>query len=174
MKRLFDRFNDDLKIEDIHQLSDEEFKELIKETNYNKQKVKYIKHNAEHLINENDGKMYDSLEDIVKLKGVGNKIGILLMQTVYNQNVGIAVDTHVHKIANRLEWVDTKNAEQTRVKLEPLVEKSQWPHVNGLIVGFGQNVCLSVNPKCQSCLLRDECGYYDKKGKQKKAKSKQK
>ena len=59
------------------------------------------------------------------------------MQTVYNQNVGIAVDTHVHKIANRLEWVETKNAEQTRVKLESLVEKSQWPHVNGLIVGFG-------------------------------------
>ena len=123
MKRLFERFDGDLKVEDIDKLDEEELKELIRESNYNKQKVKYIKHNARYLIENNDGQMYDRLEDIVKLKGVGNKIGILLMQTVYNQNVGIAVDTHVHKVSNRLGWVDTKNADQTRAKLQQLLQK---------------------------------------------------
>lgn len=55
--------------------------------------------------------MYDNLDDLVKLKGVGNKIAILVLQSFYKKNAGIAVDTHVHKIANRLKWVDTKNAE---------------------------------------------------------------
>ena len=66
---------------------------------------------------ENKGEMYKSLFEIEKLKGVGKKIGILLMQTVFKENVGIAVDTHVHKVVNRLNWVKTKNAEQTRKQL---------------------------------------------------------
>ena len=81
--------------------------------------------------------MFRKLEDIVKLKGVGKKIGILVMQSMFKENVGIAVDTHVHKISNRLQWVDSTNPERTRLQLQHLIPRHSWPSVNSLLVGFG-------------------------------------
>ena len=121
MQRLFQRYDNDMTILHINTIDPDELKTLIYEANFNNQKVKFLKAAAQQLVDNNQGRMYSRLEDLVTLKGVGNKIGILLMQTVYNKNVGIAVDTHVHKVANRLGWVATSTPELTRVKLETLL-----------------------------------------------------
>ena len=79
---------------------------------------------------------------------------------------GICVDTHVHRISNRLQWVNTWNHEKsastididkTRKKLETLIPKHLWHEINPLLVGFGQQICSARYPSCQNCLLKDVC-----------------
>ena len=82
------------------------------------------------------------------------------MSVAWRSNVGIGVDTHVHRIANRLGWTrcgGTKLPEDTRKELEEWLPVEYWNEVNHLLVGFGQEVCRPVGPKCGSCLCRDVC-----------------
>jgi len=81
-------------------------------------------------------------------------MGHLLMQVGWNKTVGIGVDVHVHRISNWLGWVhNTKDPEKTRVALESWLPYEKWDKINKLLVGFGQTICTSINPKCGSCLL---------------------
>lgn len=154
MKRLLDK---GLNVDFIEKISVEELKNLIYEINFNNNKAKYLKKLANILKIKYDGKMPEKYEEIIELPGVGPKIAILFMQFHLNKNVGIAVDTHVHRVSNRLQWVKTSLPEQTRRKLEEIFEKNVWSDINLLLVGFGQSICLPVNPKCSECLLKDIC-----------------
>ena len=147
MKRLFVKYKENMRITDIYEIDEEELVKEIKEVNYRQQKAKYIKGAAKEIVEKNKGEMFRKLEDIVKLKGVGKKIGILVMQSMFKENVGIAVDTHVHKISNRLQWVDSTNPERTRLQLQHLIPRHSWPSVNSLLVGFGQTIC-KTKPLC--------------------------
>ena len=80
-------------------------------------------------------------------------MGILAMNIAWKIDCGISVDTHVHKVCNRLGWVNTKNAEKTRKELEDWIPKEYWGSINPLLVGFGQQTCLPRNPRCLTCLL---------------------
>ncbi|CAI9561848.1 unnamed protein product [Staurois parvus] len=83
----------------------------------------------------------------------------LVMDIAWNRVSGIGVDTHVHRISNRLKWVkkETKNPEDTRVALEDWMPRDLWSEINWLLVGFGQQMCLPVTPRCSECLNRDIC-----------------
>jgi endonuclease-3 len=99
----------------------------------------------------------------------------LYLQCCCDKVEGIAVDTHVHRISNRLKWVDeTKTPEETRKKLEEWVPKEKWMDVNTLLVGLGQTICFAKKPKCEECLLKDTCDYYNNGGEVKKSRSKSK
>lgn len=76
-----------------------------------------------------------------------------------NLTIGIAVDTHVHRICNRLEWVEkpTKTPENTRIAFESWFPFEYWDEINLLLVGFGQTICLPRNPKCEKCLNNQIC-----------------
>ena len=154
MKRLLSK---GLSVDFIDKLELPELKNLIYEVNFNNNKAKYLKNLAEILKKNYNGKMPDKYEEILKLPGIGPKMGILYMYFHLNQIVGISVDTHVHRISNRLGWVDTKVPEGTRKCLEKIFDKSIWKEINEILVGFGQTVCLPVNPKCQECLLNNIC-----------------
>ena len=69
----------------------------------------------------------------------------------------IAVDTHVHRISNRLGWVKTNTPEETEIELEKIIDKKYWKILNGIMVEFGKNVCKPVNPRCDICPLNDIC-----------------
>ena len=154
MKRLLDK---GLNVDLIDKISTEELKNLIYEANFNNNKAKYLKALAQKLKTEFNGKMPEKYEEILKLPGVGPKMGILYMQFQMNEVVGVAVDTHVHRISNRLEWVKTKTPEGTRKGLEGMFDKEVWTQINEVLVGFGQTVCLPVNPRCGECELRETC-----------------
>lgn len=154
MKRLLDQ---GLNVDFIDKISTEELKNLIYEINFNNNKAKYLKALAQKLKTEFNGKMPEKYEEILKLPGVGPKMGILYMQFQMNEVVGVAVDTHVHRISNRLEWVKTKTPEGTRKGLEGMFDKEVWTEINEVLVGFGQTVCLPVNPRCGECELRESC-----------------
>ena len=87
------------------------------------------------------------------------------MQVAWNQICGIGVDTHVHRISNRLKWVSkpTKSPEATRKALESWIPKEYWKDINSLLVGFGQEICRSTLPKCTECLNKNICPYAESK-----------
>lgn len=95
---------------------------------------------------------YDNLEILLKLPGVGNKIAFLFLECSFNKVEGISVDTHIHKIVNRLGY-KTKNTEETRKFLEREVDKSEWKGLNKALVGYGQVVCKPVKPNCNYCKI---------------------
>ena len=108
MKRLVEK---GLSIEKVLEWSEKELKEMIYEVNFNVKKVVYIKKCAKIIQEEYNGILPNEIKLILALPGVGPKVANLFMQIAHNKLEGISVDTHVHRISNRLEWVDTKTPE---------------------------------------------------------------
>lgn len=150
-----------LDVDSILSMSDEKLGELIYPVGFWKSKVKYIKKTTEILKDKYNGDIPSTVKDLCKLPGVGPKMANLAMTVGWNKTVGIAVDTHVHRISNRLGWVKkpTKEPEQTRVALESWLPKSLWSDVSLHLVGFGQTICKPIKPLCQKCLNKQLCPF---------------
>ncbi|MBN3286497.1 NTH protein, partial [Polyodon spathula] len=148
-----------LSVENIVQTDDKTLGELIYPVGFWKSKVKYMKQCSEILQEQYNGDIPDNVTDLVKLPGIGPKMAHLTMNIAWNTVSGIGVDTHVHRIANRLRWMkrETKTPEETRVGLEDWLPRDLWSEINWLLVGFGQQVCQPVYPRCSDCLNRDIC-----------------
>jgi len=150
-----------LTVDNIIKMNSTTLGQLIYPVGFWKKKVGYLKRTAEIIRDEYDGDIPRSIEDLCKLPGVGPKMAHLCMSIAWNELTGIGVDTHVHRIANRLKWVEkpTKTPEQTRVALESWMPRELWDEINLLLVGFGQQTCLPVKPKCSGCLNKAICPF---------------
>uniref|UniRef100_A0A8C6VU42 Endonuclease III-like protein 1 n=1 Tax=Nothobranchius furzeri TaxID=105023 RepID=A0A8C6VU42_NOTFU len=146
-------------VENLLATSDEKLGELIYPVGFWRNKVKYLKQTSAVLQRDFGGDIPNSVEGLVRLPGVGPKMAHLAMDIAWNQVSGIGVDTHVHRISNRLGWFrrPTKNPEETRKALEEWLPRELWSEINWLLVGFGQQVCLPVSPLCSSCLNQNIC-----------------
>ncbi|XP_020786018.1 endonuclease III-like protein 1 isoform X2 [Boleophthalmus pectinirostris] len=146
-------------VENILSTEDETLGKLIYPVGFWKTKVKYLKLTCAMLQKEFGGDIPNSTEGLVRLPGVGPKMAHLAMDIAWDQVSGIGVDTHVHRISNRLGWLKkmTKNPEETRKALEEWLPRELWSEINWLLVGFGQQVCLPVNPLCSVCLNQHNC-----------------
>ncbi|XP_059835031.1 endonuclease III-like protein 1 isoform X2 [Hypanus sabinus] len=122
-------------------------------------KVKYIKQTTAILKEQYGGDIPNTVSELLRLPGVGPKMAHLAMKLAWNVVSGICVDTHVHRITNRLQWLqkETRTPEETRLALEDWMPRDLWSETNWLLVGFGQQICLPVNPHCSGCLNRDIC-----------------
>jgi endonuclease III len=98
----------------------------------------------------------DSIDALLTLKGVGRKTANLVVTMGYGKP-GICVDTHVHRISNRLGYVRTKTPEQTEMALRAKLPRRFWLTYNDLLVGFGQNVCTPISPRCSTCPVSVLC-----------------
>ena len=163
-----------LTIQSMIDTSADKIVELIYGVSFHNNKAKSIKHLAQEIRNKYDDDPPESLEEVVKLKGIGYKMALIYLKDVCGKVEGIAVDTHIHKIANRLGWTETKNAEKTRKQLESIVDKKYWEEMNPILVGFGKEICKSVKPKCDECLLIKECLWYKEEKKRKEEEEKEK
>lgn len=136
-----------------------ELERLLYPVSFYKTKAKHIQKTANILFDSFDSDIPNSVEGLVKLPGVGPKMAHICMRTAWNVISGIGVDTHVHRISNRLKWLpkQTKEPEQTRVELEKWLPFENWSEVNELMVGFGQTICTPTNPKCDLCLNSEIC-----------------
>ncbi|XP_012258858.2 endonuclease III-like protein 1 [Athalia rosae] len=141
--------------------SDEVLGQLIHPVGFWKKKVVYIKKTVEILLREYGGDIPKTIEDLCKLPGVGPKMGHICMQVAWGEVSGIGVDTHVHRISNRLGWVrkPTKVPEETRIELESWLPKERWTDINHILVGFGQEICQPLRPKCSECLNKNICPF---------------
>lgn len=148
-----------LTVQSILNTEDHKLGELIYPVGFWKTKVKYIKQTTAVLQREYGGDIPDSVAGLVSLPGVGPKMAHLAMSIAWKQVSGIGVDTHVHRIANRLGWMrtKTKNPEETRRALEEWLPRELWSEINWLLVGFGQQLCLPTGPMCSLCLAQHRC-----------------
>ena len=156
MKRLLEE-EGGITIQKYSELSADKFKKKIPDINFNKKKSEWIVDVAKSITDDYNGKVPDSFEELTKFKGVGAKVAHLVLQIGFDKVEGICVDTHVHRISNILGWVKTNNPNATMTALEKVFDKEYWRDLNPTIVGFGQSICAARNPKCEECLLNDEC-----------------
>jgi endonuclease-3 len=119
-------------------------------------KARTIKELCRRLLEEHAGRVPDDLETLLTLKGVGRKTANLVV-TIGYRKPGICVDTHVHRISNRLGIVETKIPEQTEFALRRVLPRRHWIPYNDLLVTFGQNVCKPISPLCSACPVADLC-----------------
>ncbi|XP_025202334.1 endonuclease III-like protein 1 [Melanaphis sacchari] len=148
-----------LTVDKILEISDKTLGELIYPVGFWKRKVEYIKRTTRILKDIYNGDIPSTIKDLCQLPGVGPKMAHLCMSCAWNEVTGIGVDTHVHRISNRLGWVKktTKTPENTRMELESWLPKDLWREVNHMLVGFGQTICRPVGPQCVSCLNKTTC-----------------
>uniref|UniRef100_A0A8C3SIL5 Endonuclease III-like protein 1 n=1 Tax=Chelydra serpentina TaxID=8475 RepID=A0A8C3SIL5_CHESE len=148
-----------LTVDNVLQTDDATLGQLIYPVGFWKNKVKYIKQTTAILKQQYGSDIPSTVVELVNLPGVGPKMAHLVMDIAWNNVTGIGVDTHVHRISNRLKWAkkETKTPEETRVALEDWLPRDLWSEINWLLVGFGQQTCLPVNPRCKECLNRDIC-----------------
>ncbi|MCD6463941.1 endonuclease III [Candidatus Woesearchaeota archaeon] len=143
--------------EDLLRISEEELALMLKPVAFYNNKARALKKLAELLIKRYDKKIPESIQELTKLPGVGVKTSSVFLG-LQKQQV-IAVDVHVHRIANRLGLVQTKNPEQTRKALMQIIPKKYWNKINKAFVGFGQTICKARKPLCDKCLIAEYCYY---------------
>lgn len=152
-EKLFAKYNSP---KSIAEANIEEIEQLVKSSGFYKVKAARIKEVSKVLIEKYNSKVPDDYEDLMSLPGVGSKTANCVL--VYAFNVpAIPVDTHVHKISNRLGWVKTKNPLKTEKALMNIIPKELWLKLNRLFVRFGQQICIPIRPKCEICLITDIC-----------------
>ncbi|MCS3923547.1 endonuclease III domain-containing protein [Methanosalsum natronophilum] len=134
----------------------EEIELLIKDVGFYRVKAQRIKQIAKIIENDYDGEVPDTLDELLKLPGVGSKTANCVL--IYSFGVDtIAVDTHVHRISNRLGLVESETPEETESLLKATIPKKYWKDINELFVQLGQNVCRPMNPKCDICMIESTC-----------------
>jgi endonuclease-3 len=116
-----------------------------------------VKACCEQLVSRFGGRVPASIADLVTLPGVGRKTANLVLILGFRSLNNICVDTHVHRISNRLGWVRTRTPEETEQALYRALARKWWPYVNLYLVTWGQNVCRPIYPRCGDCVLRSEC-----------------
>jgi endonuclease III len=138
-------------------LSVEQIEQLIYPVSFYRNKARFVKATCEVLVTKFAGQVPQTLDELVTLPGVGRKTANLVMILAFASQQNICVDTHVHRIANRMGWVTTRDPNETELALYDVIEQRWWPFINLYLVTWGQNVCRPVYPRCGACALRPLC-----------------
>jgi len=134
-------------------------RKLIRSSGFYNMKTRSIIRVSRQLLTELGGRVPNNMEDLLTLHSVGRKTANCVLVYAYG-TPAIPVDTHVHRIANRLGLVNTKKPEETEERLVRSIPRRYWLDVNDLFVRFGQTKCKPVGPRCDTCTLTDVCVYY--------------
>ena len=152
---LFSKYKD---IYEVVEAPTEDVQELIKPAGFYRVKAGRIQEVSQILIDEYGGEVPDTLEELVKLPGVGRKTANCVLVFAF-ELPAIPVDTHVHRISNRMGLVDTKIPDETEIELSKIAPKDLWIKLNDLMVQLGQNICKPTSPQCEMCPVNYLCDY---------------
>lgn len=141
---------------DMVKLSALRLQKIIYPVGFYRNKSRVILGISKKILQEFASKVPNNIDDLLRLKGVGKKTANLVLSLGYNIPE-ICVDTHVHRISNRLGWVKTKTPEQTEEALKKIIPKRHWIDLNTTLVTFGQNICLPISPFCSKCFVYKFC-----------------
>ncbi len=142
--------------ETMAKLTAKKIEKLIYPVGFYRTKAKNILEICRTLIDRYAGQVPDSIDELLKFKGVGRKTANLVVTLGYRK-AGICVDTHVHRISNRWGYVKTKTAEKTELALRAKLPKQYWLEYNDLLVSFGQHLCRPISPVCSQCPIAKYC-----------------
>jgi len=159
VKKLFSRYRTpkalaNAKIRDVEK--------LIKSIGFYHVKAKRIIKVAQIINSQYKGNVPENFEKLIELPGVGRKTANCVLVYAFDKPA-IPVDTHVHRISNRLGLVDTKTPEETEFELMKKIPKKYWLQINDTFVMYGQNICKPISPRCDVCKIKTRCNYYKSK-----------
>ncbi len=154
-KNLFGKYKD---IYEVVDAPTDDVEGLIRCSGFYRVKAARIKEVSRILIDQYGGEVPDNLKELVELPGVGRKTANCVLVYAF-ELPAIPVDTHVHRISNRIGLVNTKTPEQTEVELAKIAPKELWIKLNDLMVQFGQTICKPMSPQCEMCPISDICDY---------------
>jgi endonuclease III len=130
---------------------------LIYPVSFYRHKARHVKETCRILVERHGGRVPGTMEELLALPGVGRKTANLVLILSFKSLKNICVDTHVHRISNRLGWVTTRTPDETEQALYRAVDERWWPYVNLYLVTWGQNVCRPLYPRCGECVIREYC-----------------
>lgn len=162
--KLFSKANT---MESIANLPEEELSELIYPAGFYRNKAKQIKVICNRLLDEYDSQVPNTIDELLKFKGVGRKTANLVITLGFNK-LGICVDTHVQRISHRIGFVPPKKydkdnklvfhtADETEMILRNSLDKTWWIDINDVLVTWGQTICAPISPKCSLCIISESC-----------------
>jgi len=134
-----------------------EIESLIYPVSFYRNKAEHVKACCEMLLTRFGGRVPATLDELVQLPGVGRKTANLVLILAFKSRENICVDTHVHRISNRLGWVATGTPEETEHALYEATGRRWWSSINLYLVTWGQNVCRPVHPRCGDCAIAADC-----------------
>ena len=158
-REMFKKYNTP---QDFSKLSEEDIIKEIKTCGLYKSKANKIKATSEMICRDYNGEVPDSLEELIKLPGVGRKTADVVLSNAFNQ-AAIAVDTHVFRVANRIGIVKTKTPEKTEFALMEVIPKNRWSHSHHLFIFHGRRICKARKPECENCPIKQDCDFYQGK-----------
>ncbi len=142
--------------EKISKLPIKKLEKLIFSSGHYHKKAKTLKHVSKELIKKFNSSVPSTQEELLSIKGIGPKTANIVLAFAYNQLV-LPIDTHCHRVPNRLGWVKTKTAEQTEKELVKTLPKKYWKEFNAIFVQFGKEICQPISPWCSKCPLNKYC-----------------
>lgn len=142
--------------QDLIDMPLDELEKLIYPVGFYRNKAKVLKEVASEIITRYGSRVPDTIEELLTIRGVGRKTANLVVTEGYGKP-GICVDTHVHRISNRLGIVSTKNPIQTEDALRKILPQQYWIIYNALLVTFGKRICTPLSPKCSQCPIESLC-----------------
>ena len=143
--------------EAIYNMKLSELEEIIHPCGFYKNKAKNIKATAEIIMNKYNGIVPNTMEELIKLPGVGRKSANVIMLEAFNSPQGIAVDTHVKRISNKMGLTKNSAPEKIEKDLLKVISKEYYYDANHLFVWHGRKTCTARKPKCNECPVRDFC-----------------
>ena len=149
-------FNDIQTPKELLKISQSELEEIIKPLGMQKQKAKTLLEVSSMLLEKFDGNVPVSKEELLSLKGVGEKTANIVLNNAFNKGV-IAVDTHVHRLCNFFGVIDTKDEKESSKVLNSIILSAYRSKLNFVLVVFGQTICTVKNPKCEECPVKEFC-----------------
>jgi endonuclease III len=134
-----------------------EIQKLIYPVSFYRHKARHVRETCRILLDRYKGRVPGTMEELLTLPGVGRKTANLVLILSFSSRRNICVDTHVHRISNRLGWVNTSTPAETEQALYGATHRRWWPYINLYLVTWGQNVCKPVYPRCRACAIREHC-----------------
>ena len=156
--------------EDIHNMSLKTLENYIKSTGFFRNKAKNIKLNAEQLLNEYNGEIPKTMEELIKLAGVGRKTANVILGEIWGIREGIVVDTHVKRLSKRMGLTKSDNPEIIERELMKIVPKKYWYEFSHYLILYGREVSTAINPKCDICVINKYFNYCEKEKAEKERK----
>jgi endonuclease-3 len=141
----------------IAKLSEKQIEKLIYPASFYRHKAKHVRETCRILVDRFGGRVPATMEELLTLPGVGRKTANLVLILSFKSPNNICVDTHVHRISNRLGWARTRTPGETEQALYKRTSQRWWPYINLYLVTWGQNVCRPIYPRCGACVIRELC-----------------
>ena len=146
--------------EDFVKMPIETLEQLIHPCGFYKNKAKNIKLTAERIVKEFNGRVPETMEELLSLPGVGRKTANVVMLEAFNKPQGVAVDTHAKRLSNRIGFSDKDTPEKIEQDLLKLFPYEYLKDINHLLIYHGRAICTARSPKCENCPIKDHCKFY--------------